>query len=58
MQDVKLELKEFIKNKEKGCDFVYAECKKIIYKYQKEGKYRSEKEYQELINFICEELEY
>jgi hypothetical protein len=58
MTDIKKELEQFIKTREKGCDFAYVECKKIIYKYQEQGKYRSCREYEELIKFICDKLEY
>ena len=58
MTDIKKELENYIKTQEKGFNTAYAECKKIIYKYQELGKYRSCKEYEELIRFVCDKLGY
>ena len=58
MTEIKKELENYIKTQEKGRDLAYTECKKIIYKYQEQGKCRSCKEYEELIRFVCDKLEY
>ena len=58
MKDIKQELENYIKTQEKGSSQAYEECKKIIYKYQDCGLFTTDIEYLELIDFICDKLEY